>query len=106
MLVCQMRTPQEQFNKSITASITIGCLVSKSISTNRRRQPGERIMNPKKRSKLSNAAAPLNGVVIKILFLGNKGPSVNQKLEVTLGFVKLNGVRYAAFYVTVTFMRW
>ena len=64
-------------------------------------------MRPNKRSKLSSAVALLNGIVVKkILYFDIKGLSLNQKLEMTLGFINLYKVRHAAVYGAVTLMRW
>ena len=62
-------------------------------------------MQPEKWFKLSNAAALFDGFVVKVLFT-TEGFSLNKVLEMTLGFVKLNGVRYSAIYGKVAFVGW
>ena len=154
------RCRRNSLTKVWCASITIWCLVSKSIFASRRRRPDERMrpwgpingvnwarrllflkdllsrrsflsvsedspwtkywrwrsasssstgsamlpstdetMRSNKRSKLSKAAALLKGFVVKKIFsFSIRGLSLNQVLEMTLGFVKLNRVGYAAVY--------
>ena len=108
-MVIQMSMPQEQFNKSMTRiqhdrmhSVEVNFCKPSELT----RRTDEN-MRPNKRSKLSNAAAPLNGFVVKkILSFCIKrtllGPSTGDDAR----FVKLNQIRYAAVYGMVTFMRW
>ena len=109
MMVLQMSKPQKKFNKSMTR-IQHDRMLSVKVNFH---QPSEstrgvdETMRSNKRSILSNAAALLNEFIVKkILSFSIKGLSLNQELEMTLGFVKLNRVGYAAVYGTVTLMIW
>ena len=99
-MVLKISMPQEKFNKSMTGIQHDRMLSVKGnfhyLSEESTRRMDE-TTRPNKQSKLSNAAAPLNGFFVKkIPSFGIKGLSLNQVLEMTLGFVRLNRIRYAA----------
>ena len=107
-MVIQVSEPQEQFKMcdAHPARYDASCQSQFPLAVWSTRETDE-TMQPEKWFKLSNAAALLDGFVVKeVLLFTTEGFSLNKVLEMTLGFVKLNGVRYAAIYDKVAFVGW